>query len=48
MLERLEDYMEADEAEQVIKVAIEWGRYVEHYEYYFHTRGLALAREIMS
>ncbi|WP_152223216.1 nitrate/sulfonate/bicarbonate ABC transporter ATP-binding protein [Pseudomonas sp. SCB32] len=45
VLDRLEEYMDADEAERVLKVAIEWGRYAELYEYDFHTRRLTLARE---
>ncbi len=48
VLERLEEYMDADEAERVLKVAIEWGRYAELYEYDFHTRRLTLAREAAS
>ncbi|HDS1680214.1 TPA: nitrate/sulfonate/bicarbonate ABC transporter ATP-binding protein [Pseudomonas putida] len=47
VLERLTEYMDADEAERVLKVAIEWGRYAELFEYDFHTRRLTLAREIM-
>lgn len=46
VLDRLTEYMDADEAERVLKVAIEWGRYAELYEYDFHTRRLTLAREI--
>lgn len=45
VLERLQEYMDAEEAERVLKVAIEWGRYAELYEYDFHTRRLTLARE---
>ncbi|WP_435609210.1 ABC transporter ATP-binding protein [Pseudomonas knackmussii] len=44
VLERLEDHMDAEEAERVLKVAIEWGRYAELYEYDFHTRRLTLAK----
>ncbi|RAS30641.1 MULTISPECIES: ABC transporter ATP-binding protein [unclassified Pseudomonas] len=47
VLDRLSEYMDADEAERVLKVAIEWGRYAELFEYDFHTRRLTLAREIM-
>ena len=47
MLDRLTEYMDAEEAERVLKVAIEWGRYAELYEYDFHTRRLTLAREII-
>ncbi|PVZ39177.1 nitrate/sulfonate/bicarbonate ABC transporter ATP-binding protein [Pseudomonas sp. CC120222-01a] len=47
VLDRLTEYMDAEEAERVLKVAIEWGRYAELYEYDFHTRRLTLAREIM-
>ncbi len=47
VLDRLTEYMDADEAERVLKVAIEWGRYAELFEYDFHTRRLTLAREIM-
>ncbi|MFJ4444973.1 nitrate/sulfonate/bicarbonate ABC transporter ATP-binding protein [Pseudomonas sp. NPDC089422] len=46
VLDRLTEYMDAEEAERVLKVAIEWGRYAELYEYDFHTRRLTLAREI--
>jgi NitT/TauT family transport system ATP-binding protein len=45
VLERLQEFMDAEEAERVLKVAIEWGRYAELYEYDFHTRRLTLARE---
>lgn len=47
VLDRLTEYMDAEEAERVLKVAIEWGRYAELYEYDFHTRRLTLAREII-
>lgn len=47
VLDRLTEYMDAEEAERVLKVAIEWGRYAELFEYDFHTRRLTLAREIM-
>ncbi|PVZ20509.1 MULTISPECIES: nitrate/sulfonate/bicarbonate ABC transporter ATP-binding protein [unclassified Pseudomonas] len=45
VLARLEEVMDSDEAERVLKVAIEWGRYAELYEYDFHTRQLRLSRE---
>ncbi|WP_213877098.1 nitrate/sulfonate/bicarbonate ABC transporter ATP-binding protein [Pseudomonas sp. dw_358] len=45
VLDRLEDLMDDDEAERVLKVAVEWGRYAELYEYDFHTRQLTLRRE---
>lgn len=41
-LERLEEFLKEDEAERVLKVAIEWGRYGETYEYDFHTGMLNL------
>lgn len=41
-LELLEEFLKADEAEQVLKVAIEWGRYGEVYEYNYHTGRLHL------
>ncbi|WP_085676031.1 MULTISPECIES: nitrate/sulfonate/bicarbonate ABC transporter ATP-binding protein [unclassified Pseudomonas] len=46
VLDRLTEYMDAEEAERVLKVAIEWGRYAELYAYDFHTRRLTLAREM--
>ncbi|MDF3934667.1 ABC transporter ATP-binding protein [Pseudomonas citronellolis] len=45
VLDRLEESMDTEEAERVFKVAIEWGRYAELYEYDFHTRRLSLAQE---
>jgi len=36
-LDLLEEHMKADEAERVLSVAIEWGRYGEVFEYDFHT-----------
>ncbi|MFJ4345339.1 nitrate/sulfonate/bicarbonate ABC transporter ATP-binding protein [Pseudomonas sp. NPDC089401] len=45
VLDRLTEYMDAEEAERVLKVAIEWGRYAELFEYDFHTRRLTLARQ---
>ncbi|WP_374439182.1 ABC transporter ATP-binding protein [Pseudomonas panipatensis] len=42
VLERLEEFMDAEEAERVLKVVIEWGRYAELFEYDFHTRRLTL------
>ena len=41
-LELLEEHMKKDEAERVLSVAIEWGRYGEVYEYDFHTGRLML------
>jgi NitT/TauT family transport system ATP-binding protein len=41
-LELLEEFLKADEAEQVLKVAVEWGRYGEVYEYDYHTGRLHL------
>jgi NitT/TauT family transport system ATP-binding protein len=36
-LDMLEEFLKADEAERVLKVAIEWGRYGEVYAYDYHT-----------
>lgn len=47
VLERLAESMDAEEAERVLKVAIEWGRYAELFEYDFHTRRLTPARETL-
>ncbi len=41
-LELLEEFLEAEEAQRVLEVAIEWGRYGEIYEYDFHTGRLKL------
>lgn len=41
-IELLEEVFEHDEAQRILKVAIEWGRYGEAYEYDFHTGRLAL------
>ena len=41
-LRRLEEFMKQHEAERVLKVAIEWGRYGEVFEYDFHTGMLKL------
>jgi NitT/TauT family transport system ATP-binding protein len=41
-LDKLEDFLKDKEAERVLKVAIEWGRYGEVYEYDFHTGMLKL------
>lgn len=38
----LEEFMEQDEAERVLNVAIEWGRYGEVYEYDYHAGVLKL------
>jgi NitT/TauT family transport system ATP-binding protein len=45
VLELLNDFMKDDEAEAVLKVAIEWGRYGEAYEYDFHTGVLKLPEQ---
>lgn len=45
VLDRLQESMDAEVAERVLKVAIEWGRYAELFEYDFHTRRLTLARD---
>lgn len=42
VLALLAEFLKADEAQQVLKVAIEWGRYGEVYEYDFHTGRLKL------
>lgn len=44
-LELLEEHMKADEAERVMGVAVEWGRYGELYEYDFHSGMLTLSTE---
>lgn len=41
-LDLLEEFLKADEAEQVLKVVVEWGRYGEVYEYDYHTGRLHL------
>lgn len=41
-LRHLEEFMKSDEAERVLKVAIEWGRYGEVFEYDYHTGMLKL------
>lgn len=41
-LELLQEFFKADEAQRVLQVAIEWGRYGEVYEYDFHTGRLKL------
>ncbi|WP_374348364.1 nitrate/sulfonate/bicarbonate ABC transporter ATP-binding protein [Chitinimonas sp.] len=41
-LDLLEEFLKADEAEHVLKVAVEWGRYGEVYEYDYHTGRLHL------
>ncbi|MEO8407197.1 MAG: nitrate/sulfonate/bicarbonate ABC transporter ATP-binding protein [Oxalobacteraceae bacterium] len=41
-LELLEEFFKDDEAQRVLEVAIEWGRYGEVYEYDFHTGRLKL------
>lgn len=42
ILELLEESLKADEARQVLKVAVEWGRYGGIFEYDFHTGRLEL------
>jgi NitT/TauT family transport system ATP-binding protein len=44
-LRRLEEFMEEEEAARVLKVAIEWGRYGEVFEYDFHTGILKLPED---
>ena len=41
-IDLLEDGLEADQAERMLEVAIEWGRYGELYEYDYHTGRLKL------
>jgi len=41
-LELLEEFLEAEEAQRVLEVAIEWGRYGEVYGYDYHTARLTL------
>lgn len=41
-LELLREHLEKDEAERVLEVAIEWGRYGKVFEYDFHTGKLTL------
>lgn len=41
-LDLLEEFMKPEEAERVLQVAVEWGRYGEVYEYDFHTGRLQL------
>nr|WP_086067839.1 nitrate/sulfonate/bicarbonate ABC transporter ATP-binding protein [Bordetella genomosp. 8] len=41
-LDMLEEFLKADEAERVLKVAVEWGRYGEVYGYDYHTGRLHL------
>ncbi len=41
-LELLREHLETDEAERVLEVAIEWGRYGKVFEYDFHTGKLTL------
>ncbi|KWR85197.1 AAA-associated domain-containing protein [Pseudomonas sp. PI1] len=45
VLDRLMEYMNAEEAARVLKFAIEWGRYAELYEYAFSTRCQPPVRE---
>ncbi len=45
-LRRLEEFMKEDEALRVLKVAIEWGRYGEVFEYDYHTGMLKLPDEL--
>ncbi|MBV1774935.1 AAA-associated domain-containing protein [Burkholderiaceae bacterium DAT-1] len=41
-IELLEEFLKEEEAERVLQVAVEWGRYGEVYEYDFHTGRLQL------
>ena len=41
-LRRMEEFMKEEEAERVLKVVVEWGRYGEVFEYDFHTKMLKL------
>ncbi|MFC4276418.1 ABC transporter ATP-binding protein [Achromobacter aloeverae] len=41
-LDMLEEFLKPDEAERVLKVAVEWGRYGEVYGYDYHTGRLHL------
>ena len=45
LLEMLEDFLKPEEAQRVLAVAIEWGRYGEVYEYDYHTGRLMLPGE---
>jgi NitT/TauT family transport system ATP-binding protein len=45
-LDLLEDFLKEDEAERVLQVAIEWGRYGEVYEYDFHTGMFTLPERV--
>jgi NitT/TauT family transport system ATP-binding protein len=45
VLRELEAYLKPEEAERVLKIAIEWGRYGEVYEYVYNTGMLILPRE---
>ncbi|WP_426111917.1 nitrate/sulfonate/bicarbonate ABC transporter ATP-binding protein [Massilia sp. PWRC2] len=41
-LDLLEEFVEKEEAQRMLEVAVEWGRYGEAYEYDFHTGRLTL------
>ena len=41
-LNLLEEFLSAEEAQQMLEVAVEWGRYGEMYEYNYHTGMLKL------
>jgi NitT/TauT family transport system ATP-binding protein len=45
-LELLADFLKEDEAERVLQVAIEWGRYGEVYEYDFRTGMFTLPERV--
>ncbi|CCF97469.1 AAA-associated domain-containing protein [Ralstonia solanacearum] len=45
ILRELEAYLKPEEAERVLKIGIEWGRYGEVYEYVYNTGMLTLPRE---
>ena len=44
-LDLLEEFLKADEAEHVLRVAVEWGRHGEVYEYDYHTGRLHLPED---
>ena len=45
-LELLQEFMKADEAQRILEIAVEWGRYGEVYEYDFHTGRLTLPQRM--
>ncbi len=42
LIELLEEFMKEEEANRVLEIAVEWGRYGEVYEYDYHTGRLTL------